>query len=81
VIANNLLDGPLQATTTSAAPIAFVDLYVNAVAIARLTTAPYLANVALSQAGSYAVVAVAVDITGARAASLPVLVTVATTGR
>jgi hypothetical protein len=72
----------VQATTTSAAPIAFVDLYVNAVALARLTTAPYLANVTLSQAGSYTVVAVAVDSTGARAASLPVVVTVAaTTGR
>ena len=71
----------LQATTTSAAPIAFVDLYVNAVAIARLTAAPYLANVTLAQAGAYTVVAVAVDIAGGRAAALPVLLTVGTTGR
>ena len=67
---------PVHVLTGAATPIAFVDLYVNAVVIARLTTAPYDVNLSLPQAGAAALVAVAVDTTGGRAASAPLTLTI-----
>lgn len=66
----------VQAYAASTVPIAFVDLYVNAVAIARLTTAPYVASVSLTQPGVYSLVAVVVDTAGGRAASTPVVIAI-----
>jgi hypothetical protein len=63
--------------TSAVTPIAFVDLYVNAVVVARLTTAPYDMTLSLTQAGTAALVAVAVDTTGGRAASAPLTLTIA----
>jgi hypothetical protein len=66
----------VQAATGATTAIAYVDLYINAVAVARLTSAPYVANVSLTPLGVYTLVAVAVDAAGGRAASKPVSIAI-----
>ena len=71
----------LEATAETSNRIAFVDLYVNAVLITRLTTVPYGASLTITQPGTYSIVAVVVDQAGARSASQPVGIVINKKGR
>jgi hypothetical protein len=71
----------LEATAQAGSGVAYVEFYANAVVIGRVSVAPYAPRWTVNRAGTYSIVAVAVDNAGRTATSQSVTVSVTKKGR